>query len=256
MKVLSVDIGNTALRAGVVVDGLVEPTFHAPRRQAEAGIPELFDWCVGILEGSDPPRSVAVASVVPSAAQLWSHLYRGKGLTRTIPWIQVDHRVPLPFRVDVEHPETVGADRFCNVAGARARGLDSALVVDLGTANTYDLLWERSFRGGLIAPGCAESHRALLRAGAALPEVPFVPSSARIGRNTREAIEAGSFRQSLAGVAGLIEAFREDHPGLAVLLTGGMAEILGPELPGRPLYLPELTLEGAAAIARFAARPA
>ena len=251
MKILAVDIGNTALRAGVVRDGLVEPAFHASRRQGEAGIPELFDWCVGVLETPDPPKVVAVASVVPAAAQLWSHLYRGKALTRATPWVQVDHRVPLPFRVDVERPETVGPDRFCNVAGARGRGLESALVVDLGTANTYDLLWEGSFRGGLIAPGCAESHRALLQAGAALPELPFVPSSARIGRNTREAIEAGSFRQSLAGVAGLIEAFRGDHPGLDVLLTGGMAEMLGPELPGRPLYLPDLTLEGAAAIARF-----
>lgn len=251
MKILAVDIGNTALRAGVVHRGLVDPSFHSRRQGAESGVPELFDWCVRALEADDPPESVVVSSVVAAASQLWTHLYRGKSLTRARPWILVDHRIPLPFRVDVEHPETVGADRFCNVAGAQARGMESALVVDLGTANTYDLLWEGSFRGGLIAPGCAESHRALIDGGSALPDVPFVHSSARVGRNTREAIEAGSFRQALAGVAGLIEAFREDYPGIGVLLTGGMAETLGPELPGRPLYLPDLTLEGGAAIARF-----
>ncbi len=251
MKVLAIDVGNTRMRAGVVNGQIVETALSLPLVEGSVNLSELFDWSVDRLEEDSDIVSVAFASVVQSATQLWIHLVQGKATVRRLPWTLIDHRCRMPFSVEVESPETVGADRYANIAGARARGFDSALVVDLGTANTFDLLLQGHFRGGLIAPGCAESHRRLVERGSALPEIPFVHSSTLYGRNTREAIEAGSFRQALAGVGGVIEVLCREMGPLAVLLTGGMAELLGPELPGRPLYLPDLTLEGAAEIARL-----
>jgi type III pantothenate kinase len=255
VKTLSIDIGNTRIRAGVIDNQLIDPSFHSPLAGGADRVAELFDWCVGQIESDPEIESVALCSVVDTATQLWSHLVQGKARIRELHWIHIDHRSPKPFSVDVEAPETVGADRYANVAGACARGLDTALVVDLGTANTYDLLVDRRFRGGLIAPGCTESHQRLVERGSALPNIPFVHNPSLVGRNTREAIEAGSFRQALAGVSGVIDTLLTEVRDMPVLLTGGLAEILGPELSGHPLYLPDLTLEGAAEIARCARIP-
>jgi type III pantothenate kinase len=252
VKTLSIDIGNTRIRAGVVDNQLVDPSFQSPIAGGADRVAELFDWCVGRIESDPEIDSVALCSVVDTATQLWSHLVQGKSRIRALHWHPIDHRSPMPFSVDIEAPETIGADRFANVAGACARGMDTALVVDLGTANTYDLLVDGRFRGGLIAPGCAESHQRLVERGSALPDISFVHNPSLVGRNTREAIEAGSFRQALAGVSGVIDTLLSEVQEMPVLLTGGLAEILGPELPGRPLYLPDLTLEGAAEIARWA----
>jgi type III pantothenate kinase len=250
--VVAVDVGNTRMRAGVVRDQVVDPVFTTTVAGGAESVSATFDWCVAQVEADRETVGVGFCSVVESATQLWIHLVEGKRSLHGLRWVRVDHRSPMPFAIDVRTPETVGADRYANVAGAVARGLSDALVVDLGTANTYDVLLDRRFRGGLIAPGCGESHRALLERGSALPPIPFLHNSALVGRDTREAIEAGSFRQALEGVGGVIRAVREEVGEIPVLLTGGLAELLGPELPGRPLYLPELTLEGCAAIVRAA----
>lgn len=258
MRIIAIDIGNTKIAAGVVEDGRVVQRFSGAlgaRSGAEARVAEVFDWMRARVV-QPGIRGVVVASVVPSALVLLERLWETV-IVEEIASVIVDHHSPLPYLLDVERPETVGADRLCNVAGACALGHHDAIVVDLGTAHTFDLLRDGVFVGGLIAPGAERAHRALIEAGAQLPDVPFAYPRDLVGRNTIDAITAGSFYQAVGGVAFVVERLRADRPSRPVILAGGLGEMIGPELGLEVVYVPDLTLIGAAEIGRevWEARP-
>ncbi len=269
MRLLCLDIGNTAAHAAVVEDGRVAVQFRREHGggQHPAALDELHAWCGKVIAGhtlapdATAPRSleedpeidgIMVASVVPALSRRWRTLWQQDTRTRSIPLREVDHHLHFPFTVEVDRPDTVGADRWCNLAGAFARGHRDALVVDLGTANTYDLLVEGRFRGGWIAPGLVSSHRAMLQRGALLPEIEFEAPRTFPGRDTAEAIRGGSWLQGWGGVSAVIRAFLHEHPGLQVLVTGGLSPLFFDERSGPAdqgigaLRVDALTLEGAA----------
>lgn len=257
MKRLAVDIGNSKVAVGLVEAGAVVDRFqddlplHRESPRAGAGVlARVYDWCADqvAIAGPEGIEGVAVSSVVPALREIWVHLWGGKSVTKELSCSFVEATTRFPFDLAVQYPRTVGADRYCNVAAAMARGHASALIVDLGTANTYDVLQDGIFWGGLIAPGCASAHRALIERGAQLPEVPFAAPDRLVGRHTVEAMQAGSFHQAVGGIRHVIAAVREVHPKGPLLVTGGMALLLAPELEGDPVYCPDLTLEGAASL--------
>jgi len=186
---------------------------------------------------------------VPHVLELFEHLWWGRRPERELHSLVVTHEAALPYVLDVDRPETVGADRLCNVAAAVALGFHDAILVDLGTANTFDLLRDGWFVGGLIGPGAERSHRALVEAGVQLPDVAFAHPRSLVGRDTARAMQAGSFHQAVGAVAHVIRRLRVDRPDRPTLLAGGLAETIGPELPFEVLYVPHMTLIGAARIA-------
>jgi type III pantothenate kinase len=198
-------------------------------------------------------EGLVLSSVVPAQTELLEAMWFAHPGLGSSPLHVVSHLSPTPYRIDVDQPHTVGADRFCNVAGAVELGHRDAIVVDLGTANTFDVLDDGVFLGGLIGPGAVTAHRALVESGARLPQTGFAWSSGLVGRNTADAIQAGSYHQAVGAVAHVINRLLERFPASSVLVTGGLAEVLGPELGDRILHLPSLTHVGAAAIGRAAA---
>jgi type III pantothenate kinase len=261
---LAVDIGNSKVAAGLVECGAVVDRFqsdlpaerHAAREGASV-LARIYDWCADqvALAGPGGIEGVGVSCVVPALRDIWIHLWGGKTVTKDLACTMVDAATRFPFDVAVEYPRTVGADRYCNVAAAMARGHASAVIVDLGTANTYDVLENGIFWGGLIAPGCASAHRALIDRGAQLPEVPFAAPERLVGRHTVEAMQSGSYHQAVGGVRHVVSALRQAHPQGPLLVTGGLALLLAPEIGDEPVYCPDLTLEGAAFLGHPASRP-
>ncbi len=157
---------------------------------------------------------MAVACVVPVV---------GEALAARLPdAASVDHTWAFPFTHEVRQPQTVGADRWCNVAAAVHAGLADALVVDAGTATTFDVLVGGVFLGGLIAPGMAFAARKLQEEAARLWVVPFAPCELRAGRDTEEALAIGAFHVGVHGVRGTIAALLARHPGCEVVVTGGL----------------------------------
>lgn len=136
--------------------------------------------------------------------------------------VVLDHQSPLPFVMGVESPEAVGPDRLANMAAACGAGLSSALVVDCGTATTFDLLWEGTFAGGLIAPGPALSARALGQEAAMLPAVPFQPAPPGVGTSTEAAMIGGSWWVGIQGVKGVVGDLLDQYAGMPVIITGGL----------------------------------
>ncbi|MCB1183415.1 type III pantothenate kinase [bacterium] len=194
---------------------------------------------VAALAAGTPTLPSVLVSVSPAATER---------LRERLPALAVvDHTWDLPFRCDVEAPERVGADRLCNMAAAAALGRDAVLVVDAGTATTFDLLLAGAFVGGFIAPGMALAAEALGERAARLAPVPFASAPFAPGRNTHDAMQRGAFHVGVHGVAGVIEAFSARYPDLHVVLTGGCGRYVATaEQPWDPLW----TLRGAAVLWR------
>ncbi len=152
----------------------------------------------------------------------------------------------FPFPHELKEVHTVGPDRFCNIAAAVASGLHSALIVDAGTATTFDLLWDGIFKGGLIAPGMAFAASQLAKHGAMLEEFPFAKRPAMVGRNTEEAMTAGAWLTGSGGVEWTISRLLETYGDMPVIVTGGLSQHLdNPQRYCDPFW----TLRGAAVLA-------
>jgi pantothenate kinase type III len=155
----------------------------------------------------------------------------------------VDHTCRLPFILDVDHPASVGPDRLCNMASASGAGLKNALVVDAGTATTFDLLLDGVFVGGMIAPGMAFAARKLGETAARLDPVPFGPVSWDAGRGTASAMAAGAWHTGTGGVRHVVAGLQDRYGELPVVVTGGLGGLFG---DSGWFYDPEWTLRGAA----------
>lgn len=202
----------------------------------------------GVLQGlPQAPSAVAAISVAPRFHQLFTEFCE-RHWHLTPRWYGAC-REAAGIRSLYEPPETLGADRFAALAGARARsGRRSVCVVDCGTAITVDALdAEGVFQGGVIMPGMAASAEALRRTASALAGTDSAGVASVLGRKTQDAVRGGL----MIGAAGAIDrVLDEQRARLAadplVLVTGGDAAVLAPYLKARHEIAPHLTLEGLA----------
>lgn len=238
-RVLTLDRGNHALKAALFEDGVI-----CERRRRAA--PRLSD--VAALLRRFEPDGLAVSCVVPAWRAALEEMLDSRAWSGRRLW--AGHDCPLPFELDLENPETVGADRLCAAAAAVEAGARSAVIVDAGTAFTVDLLAAGIFRGGSIMPGPALMLRSLRRGTAALPpfdarallrgEEPAFP-----GRDTQGALAAGVYNACIGAVRHLVRLSLERLPaGAPVFLTGGAAAPLARRLQPAPIEAPDLVLEG------------
>ena len=186
-----------------------------------------------LVRKSGSPRVVMI-SVIPGIEEL---LAGEPGLE------VVDHTRALPFAHDIADISRVGPDRLCNMAAAADSGLSSALVVDAGTATTFDLLLDGVFRGGMIAPGMALAARRIGEVAARLNPVPFRPSSWDVGRDTEAAMAAGAWHAGLGGVHAVVSGLKARYGEVPVVVTGGLGLHL--DIPGS-YHDPHWTLRGGA----------
>lgn len=167
----------------------------------------------------------AIGSVVPritdSLAAACRALSRG-------PVVLVDARAGLPIRLDVDEPLTVGADRLINtLAASRLFGRD-AIVVDMGTATTFDCITgDGVFLGGVIAPGVQTALDTLVRRTSKLPATELALPPGIIGKRTEDCIRAGVMFGQAEAIDGIVRRIKESWPRPdepTVIATGGLAE--------------------------------
>lgn len=194
-----------------------------------------------------------LASVVPPLTEAYleaARSYLGVELWRLPPPSE------LGIRLLVDEPAAVGEDRIANtLAVARLHRRDS-IVVDLGTATTFDVISsEGDFLGGVIAPGLRSGAEELFRKTALLPRVAEAPPRRVIGKNTAECIQAGVYIGALAMIEGLVSRIRAEwgRPRAFVIATGGLSGSL-PEASGILDEIDDkLTLRGLAEAWRISA---
>lgn len=167
-------------------------------------------------------------------------------LTVNIPSVHVlSHMSKFPFSVEYETIETLGTDRLAAVAGAFSLyGNDNILVIDAGTAVTYDFLCAGVYKGGNISPGLSMRFRALNRFTGRLPLVSPGADFSNPGRNTNDAIEAGVITGAVYEINEYIRTFEKEFRKSRVLLTGGDSLFIGPRLEENFSHMPDLVLDG------------
>jgi type III pantothenate kinase len=187
--------------------------------------------------------AVAIASVVPPLTTTFTEMCR-RFLKRNP--LVVTHEINLGVKVRTDYPAEVGADRILNALATHRLHGSPAIVVDFGTATTFDAISaEGDYLGGAIAPGLGIAAEALFSRTAKLPRIELVAPPAAIGRNTIHCMQAGLVLGYVGLIEGLVERIRAELGGHArVIGTGGLAAVLAKETKVIEVVDQMLTLEG------------
>ncbi|WP_029008467.1 type III pantothenate kinase [Azospirillum halopraeferens] len=223
---LAIDAGNTNV-VFAIYDGDVQRGLWRigtdPRRTAD----EYMVWLTHLMAlRALAPGDIdgcIIASVVPGATFNLKRLC--KDHFGCEPMIVGQPTVSLGAKAVVERPDEVGADRLVNAVAAAAAYPLPLIVIDFGTATTFDVVDEDgNYRGGVIAPGINLSLEALHMAASKLPRVEIVQPAAVIGRNTVQCMQSGIFWGYVGLIEGLVERIRAEYGRpMTVVGTGGLA---------------------------------
>ena len=256
MKLIVVDVGNTSTAVGLWSDGRVSHVAHCDGGFTEASrivaslIKLLHSSTPSLSNSPAPPLALAYVSVVPKADRAWRMFAKAHGLA----FRQVTHKCfeattgrQLMLKIDYPKPETIGADRLADAAGAVSRYGAPVLVMDFGTALTAAVVTcDRVWRGGVIAPGFPLMRDYLFERTAKLPRMKIGAGRApKIGRSTEEAMRFGA----LVGYRGMVreivaELKRNFNEEFRLVATGGFAKWVLKDLDLPFVIDPTLTLYG------------
>ena len=251
MTLLCADIGNSHTTLGVLDDGDVIDHWRVATLESRTA----DEWNV-LIRGlmSQSPRSdlamidgVAVCSTVPSVLHEWRDM-----LVRhfhALPAVVVEPGVRTGVPVLMDNPREVGADRVVNALAAATLYDGPAIVVDFGTATTFDVVSPRGeYIGGAISPGIDISLEALGRRGAQRRKVELLRPRSVIAKNTVEAVQSGmvfGFASQVDGIVGrIIAELGVDPSSVNVIATGGLAPVVVDECRSITDHQPWLTLRG------------
>ena len=242
---LALDVGNTNTVVGLFEGEDLRThwrlTTHAERTADEVGIwlHQLLRW-----EKVDPAdlAAVAVSSVVP---QVDMRLNEGvkRYLHRTPFFVEPGIRTGMPLLVDA--PGELGADRLCDAVAAFAEHGGPCLVLDFGTAITWEVVSAKGeYLGGVIAPGPGVTAEALSLKTAKLPSVAMAPPERVIGKGTVDSIQSGLFYGYLGLIEGVTRRILDELGEATVVATGGLAGAFASETDLIHHVEPDLTLHG------------
>ena len=246
---LAIDAGNTNLVFALVDGGAIKARWRIatdPRRTAD----EYSVWLHQLLEleglSKGDVDAVIVATVVPRALhnlEVLSSKYFG-----VEPLIAGQGKAAWPLRLDVDEPQNVGADRALNAMAAHAKHKGALIVVDFGTATTFDVVDSSgAYKGGIIAPGINLSLDALVSAAAMLPRIAIeAPADTTvIGRTTESQMLIGIYWGYVAMMEGLVARMKlELGAAVTVVATGGLADLFDKHTDIFDAIEPDLTIQG------------
>lgn len=242
MALLCFDVGNTHTHWGVV-DGRVV------RAHGELPTAGLDTAALAALLRAHPAAGLALASVVPAVTAVIQPVLLAAGL----PFYHLRHDTVRGLGFDYPTPGEVGQDRLADCVGAQLVAGAPAIIVGMGTATTVDILTERGYAGGIIAPGLGVMTRYLHERTALLPSLDpaALLGGPAIGKSTVDAMRAGC-ALGFAGMIGALldgvvaELVRQGSPAPQVIVTGGAAVYLPVSWRDRVRHEPHLTLLGLA----------
>jgi type III pantothenate kinase len=256
---LAVDVGNTNVVFALFEGRSIRARWRIatdPRRTGD----EYAVWLLQLLAiegfGREAVTGMIVSTVVPRARHNFEVL--GEKYFGLVPLIAGEGAADWTFPIDVDEPRSLGADRAVNAIAAHAGYAGDLIVVDFGTATTFDVVdFNGAYKGGIIAPGINLSLDALVNNTAKLPRIAIEApkgSGSVIGRNTEDQMHIGVFWGYVAMMEGLIARLRKEIGRPAkVIATGGLALLFDEHTEIFDAVDTDLTLTGLAILAERAA---
>jgi type III pantothenate kinase len=247
---LAIDAGNTNLVFALVDGGEIKARWRIatdPRRTAD----QYAVWLHQLLELGGFPKNavdaVIIGTVVPRALHNLEVL--ASKYFHSEPLIAGSGKAAWPIDLDVDEPQNVGADRALNAIAAHAKYPGDLIVVDFGTATTFDVVDSAgAYKGGVIAPGINLSLDALVSAAAKLPRIAIEAprdNMSVIGRTTQDQMLVGIYWGYVAMLEGLTRRIKEELARPAtVVATGGLASLFDKHTDVFDAIEPDLTVQG------------
>ncbi|MBM3880264.1 MAG: type III pantothenate kinase [Verrucomicrobia bacterium] len=239
--ILLFDVGNTHTHLGLA-------TRQRVVRQAQIPTPCWFsdqaERLVRRFVGRHPLVGATLCSVVPQTTPL---VRRAVWERWSLTLLELNHRNLAGLGLDYPRPETIGPDRLANAVAARHFYGQPVIVIDFGTAVTFDVVNRQGeYIGGIIAPGLSAMTDYLHEKTALLPRIRVRETRRVIGRNTAEAMVIGAVHGYRGLIRELLAELRRElrTPRLPVVATGGYARLIAAKLPQIAAVRPSLTLEG------------
>ena len=245
--ILLFDIGNTHTHLGLANEKRVLKQTDVPTREWFGGSAAAL---VKKFVGSNKIDGAILCSGVPRATPLVRKAVRAIWKLETL---ELNPQTICGVGVDYPKPNSIGPDRLANAVAARARFGAPVVVVDFGTAVTFDVVDAKgNYVGGIIAPGLAAMTDYLHQRTALLPKIPLIAPPSAIGKSTKHAMLAGAVYGYRGLVRQILREIGKDlgiPADLPVVATGGYAELIAAGLPEIRKVEPNLTLEGLRIIA-------
>src|SRR5689334_22960062 len=248
---LAVDVGNTNLVFALVDGPTIKTRWRIatdPRRTAD----EYAVWLHQLLELEGYSRSdvaaVIIGTVVPRALHNLEVL--STKYFHVEPLIAGQGKAAWPVAFDVDEPQNVGADRALNAVAAHAKYEGNLIIIDFGTATTFDLIGPTgAYKGGIIAPGINLSLDALVNAAAKLPRIAIEApeTDSVVGRTTQSQMLSGIYWGYVAMIEGLLARVKgEIGRPVTTIATGGLATLFQRHTAVFDTIEPDLTIQGLA----------
>ena len=239
--ILAIDIGNTHTDLGL--GNLDRITRVTQVRTLEWRKPDVFAQVKNFV-GKRHIKGISISSVVP---EITPRVIAGLEKRVGAPCVCLNYRNVVGIGIDYPKPQSIGADRLANAMAALQQFGAPVVVVDFGTAVTFDVVDKRGrYVGGIIAPGLGAMTDYLHEKTALLPKVTIRDPKRTIGKSTREAMLIGAVKGYRGLISNLISELKADLGvrRLKVVATGGYARLMAKELPQVTNVEPRLTLEG------------
>jgi type III pantothenate kinase len=244
---LAIDVGNTNTVFGIYRGPTLVRHFRIESARSktvdEYGV--LVEMLLSRLSlGGDDVTAAVLASTVPSLAETFVRMLR---TYFEIEPVVVGPGIKTGMPILYEPPRDVGADRIVNAVAAFERFRHACIVVDFGTATTFDVVSPKGeYLGGIICPGVQISADALFSRAARLPRVELSRPPRTVGKNTVHAMQSGIVLGQAGLVDGLVARLKEEtrFDPVRVIATGGLARLIAPETSSIEEVDDWLTLEG------------
>lgn len=244
---MAFDVGNTETTIGLFYGTTLLDHWRISTRQRDT-VDELGLLVRSLVRESGFDltmiRATMIASVVPP---LTPTLIEMSERHLGVPAGTIEPQADLPVRLDVEEPLSVGADRIANTIAVSTLFRRDTIVVDLGTATTFDCIGgDGTFLGGVIAPGVQSGADTLVKRTAKLPRVDLEPPPTVIGRRTETALQSGIFLTAVETIDGIVRRIEREwgRKKTLVIATGGLAPLLARHCETVDRVEPFLTLYG------------
>jgi len=244
--ILAVDIGNTHTVFGIYdkkkLLGDWRVTSFVTRTEDEFGA-LVRNFCIDAGIAVKKISAVGISSVVPNLTDVMERMAKKYF---SIEPIIVSTSIPLGITVLVDDPSSVGADRLCNAVAGYAKYKGPLVIVDFGTATTYDVISKKGeYLGGVIAPGIETSAAELHRRAAKLPKIDIHFPKTIVGKNTVSSMQSGILYGALDSMETMIRRISkeiDDYP--TVIATGGFSGLMMSHTKIINKHEPTLVLEG------------
>ena len=238
-----IDIGNTNIVVGIFIKAKLNGVFRFDTK-----IKKSFEQLKkiinkrNILKYNLDNKFCCLSSVVPEINSKIIKLLKNCDLKV----VKIDYeKVKRFIQFDIKNPKELGTDRISNSFAAIKKYGKNCLILDFGTATTFDVIKDSKYEGGVIAPGINISHESLVQNAAKLKRISIIRPKKIVGKNTIEAMQSGFYWGYVNLINGLIDKIIIEKKYKPILiLTGGLSTIFSNQIKIKSYYEPNLTLEG------------